>query len=376
VPKINNLKSVINAGKSVVGQVSGALEEVAGAGGKGGFSVSAGPNGVSISANFNELLKKKVLGNRIAGDLAQLYRDGKTRTNLFYPSDLDSEHYLMFRVMRRDRDTVLAKSTKHEVQSITLPVPSNLQVQQGASYNDATLGLAGGMAAGKINTSDITDAGASLSGALTDIIGRATEAFKAKDTDAAIKGVGAGVPAFAAAGGAKLLGSVGGLLAFGGTVGNVSAGVSLDTGLAINPHLAVVFQGVGFRVHSFQYKFIARNQDESNVIKNIIYAFQYAMLPSYTAGSLAFQYPDEFKIEFAEGISEYLYDIGTCVLESVDVQYNGEGTPLFFENSGAPVSITMSLAFKETAIHTKERLAGRIVDPTKTKDVVSGYEDL
>ncbi len=375
MPKINNLKSVINAGKSVVGQVSGALEEVAGAAGKGGFSVSAGPNGVSISAAFNELLKKKVLGNRIVGDLAQLYRDGKTRTNLFYPSDLDSEHYLMFRVMRRDRKSVLAKSTKHEVQSITLPVPSNLQVQQGASYNDATLGIAGAAAAGKIKTSDIMDSGASLSQGLTDIIGRATEAFKAKDTDAAIKGVGIGVPAFAAAGGAKLLGSIGGLLALGGTVGNVSAGVSLDTGIAINPHLAVVFQGVGFRTHSFQYKFIARNQTESDVIKNIIYAFQYAMLPSYTPGSLAFQYPDEFKIEFAEGISEYLYDIGTCVLESVDVQYNGEGTPLFFENSGAPVSITMSLAFKETAIHTKERLAGRIVDPTKTKDVVSGYED-
>ena len=376
MPKINNLKSVVNAGKSVVGQVSGALEEVAGAAGKGGFSVSAGPNGVSISANFNELLKKKVQGNRIAGDLAGLYRDGKTRTNLFYPTDLDNEHYIMFRVMRRDRDQVLAKSTRHEVQSITLPVPSNLQVAQGASYNDATLGIAGAAAAGRISTGDITEAGSSLSGALTDMIDRATEAFKAKDTDAAIKGVGAGTPALAAAGGAKLLGSVGGLLAFGGTVGDVSAGVSIDTGLAINPHLAVVFQGVGFRTHAFQYKFIARNQTESDVIKNIIYAFQYAMLPSYTAGSLAFQYPDEFQIEFAEGISEYLYDIGTCVLESVDVQYNGEGTPLFFESSGAPVSITMSLAFKETAIHTKERLANRVVDPTKTNDVVSGYEDL
>ena len=376
MPKINNLKTVVNAGKDVVGQVSGALEEVAGAAGKGGFSVSAGPNGVSISANFNELLKKKVSGNRIASDLAELYRDGKTRTNLFYPTDLDNEHYIMFRVMRRNRDKVLAKSTRSEVQSITLPVPSNLQVQQGASYNDATLGLAGGMAAGRITTGDIQEAGSSLSGALTDMIDRATEAFKTKDTDAAIKGIGASTPALAAAGGAKLLGSVGGLLAFGGTVGDVAAGVSIDTGLAINPHLAVVFQGVGFRTHGFQYKFIARNQVESDVIKNIIYAFKYAMLPSYTAGSLAFQYPDEFQIEFAEGIQEYLYDIGTCVLESVDVQYNGEGIPLFFENTGAPVSITMSLAFKETAIHTKERLASRIVDPTKSNDVVSGYEDL
>ena len=363
MPKINNLKSVVNAGKSAVGQVSGALEEVAGAAGKGGFSVSAGPNGVSISANFNELLKKKVQGNRIAGDLAGLYRDGKTRTNLFYPTDLDNEHYIMFRVMRRDRPEVLAKSTRHEVQSITLPVPSNLSVKQGASYNDTALGLGGAMASGDVTASDIASAGSSFVDALKEVIDRSTEAFKTRDTDAAVKGLGVTSPVLAAKLGTKFAKGVGGLLAFGGTIGNVAAGVSIDTGLAVNPHLAVVFQGVGFRTHAFQYKFIARNQAESDVIKNIIYAFKYAMLPSYTEGSLAFRYPDEFQIEFAESISEYLYDIGTCVLESVDVQYNGEGTPLFFENSGAPVSITMSLAFKETAIHTKERLKDWVVDP-------------
>lgn len=363
MPKINNLKTVVQAGKDVIGQASGALEEVAGAAGRGGFSVSAGPNGVSISANFNELLKKKVQGNRVAGDLASLYRDGKTRTNLFYPADLDSEHYIMFRVMRRKRDEVLAKSTRNEVQSITLPVPSNLQVQQGAQYSDTSLGISGALAAGKIKTGDIQEAGSSLSGVLTDVIDRATEAFKTDDTDAALKSLGLATPALSAAGGAKIAGSVGALLGVGLTGGNVIAGLSVDTGLAVNPHLAVVFQGVGFRAHSFQYKFIARNQQESDVIKNIIYAFKYAMLPSYTAGSLAFQYPDEFQIEFAEGISEYLYDIGTCVLESVDIQYNGEGTPLFFENTGAPVSITMSMTFKETAIHTKERLQDWVVDP-------------
>jgi hypothetical protein len=372
-----NLKpSIVKQHKSIIAQATGNLEEFAGAAGKGSFSASAGPNGVSISGNFNQLLKKVVQGNRIAGDLASLYKDGKTRSNLFYPTDLDSEHFIMFRVMRRDRDEVLAKSTRHEVQSITLPVPSNLQVQQGASYNDATLGIAGGMAAGKITTGDVMEAGSSLSGVLTDLIDRTTQAFKTKDTDAGIKALGTSVPIASALGAGSLLGGIGGLLAFGGTIGDVKAGVSIDTGLAINPHLAVVFQGVGFRTHAFQYKFIARNQTESDVIKNIIYAFKYAMLPSYTAGSLAFQYPDEFQIQFAERIEPYLYNIGTCVLESVDVQYNGEGTPLFFESSGAPVSITMSLAFKETAIHTKERIKDYIVDPVKTNDVVSGYEDL
>ena len=360
MPKINNLKSAVNAGKSVVGQVSGALEEVAGAAGRGGFSVSAGPNGVSISANFNELLKKKTQGNRIASPIKELYADGKTRTNYFYPPDLDNEHYMMFRVMRRRRDEVLATNEKYEVQSITLPIPSNLQVAQGASYSDTELGAFGAMAAGRIDAADINDATTSLSGAITDLIERSSNAFKTRDTDAAVQAGGLVAPGVATAAAGSLAGPIGGLLALGGTAGGVTAGVSVSTGLALNPHLAVVFQGVGFRTHAFNYKFIARNQQESDVIKDIIYSFKYAMLPSYTAGTLAFQYPDEFEIQFAEAVSPYLYDIGTCVLESVNVNYNGEGTPLFFENVGAPVSIELQLQFKETQIHTKERLNDRI----------------
>lgn len=360
MPKINNLKSVVNAGKSAVGQVSGALEEVAGAAGKGGFSVSAGPNGVSISANFNELLKKKTQGNRVVSPLKELYVNDKKRPMYQYPADLDNEHYIIFKVMRRIRENRLATGQRSEVQSIVLPIPSNLQVAQGASYSDTELGVFGAMAAGRIDGADISEATTALSDAISGLVSRATDAFKTRDTDAATQAAGIAGPAVATGAAAKLAGPIGGLLALGGTAGGVAAGVSVDTGLALNPHLAVVFQGVGFRTHAFSYKFIARNQQESDEIKNIINSFKYAMLPSYEAGSLAFRYPDEFEIEFAEAVSEHLYDIGTCVLESVNVNYNGEGIPLFFETTGAPVSIELQLQFKETQIHTKERLNDRI----------------
>lgn len=362
MPKINNLKSVINAGKSVVGQVSGALEEVAGIAGKGGFSVSAGPNGVSISANFNELLKKKIQGNRIASQIKELYVDNKKRPGLVYPADLDNEHYMIFKVMRRDRENRLSTGTKSEVQSIVLPIPSNLTVTQGASYSDQELGIAGAAAADKIKSADIKNATTALSDAIGGAIENATNAFKTKDSDAGLQALGIATPAISTALAGTAFGAVGGLLALGGTSGGVIAGVSVNTGLAINPHLAVVFQGVGFRQHAFSYKFIARNQAESDTIKDIINSFKYAMLPSYEAGTLAFRYPDEFEIEFADAVSEHLYDINTCVLENVNVNYNGEGIPLFFENTGAPVSIELQLSFKETQIYTKETLSdkGRI----------------
>ena len=363
MPDLSNLKRTITSGKSVVGQVGGTIEQIAGVAGKGGFSVSAGPNGVSISANFNELLKKKTKGNRIESPIKELYVNDTGRPTLYYPEDLDNEHFIIFQVKKRKRLFREELGTTETYQNIVLPVPSNLQLQQGANYTDAELGIAGGLTAGRINTTDITSAASSLGDAITQKINAATNAFKTGDTDAMLKGAGIALPSAATAVGAKVAGGLGGLLALAGTSQGVGAGLSVDSGAAINPHLAVVFQGVGFRSHQFTYKFIARNQDESDVIKNIINTFKFFMLPSFAGGSsLAFNYPDEFEIKFAEQISPYLYDIGTCVLKDVSVNYNGEGIPLFFENSGAPVSIELSLSFQETQIYTKERLEDRIED--------------
>jgi len=360
MPKITNLKSAYNVGKNVLSQTSGTLESISGAAGRGGFSASAGPNGVSISANFNEVLKNTVTGNRVVSPVKELFDRDKFEKSLQYPSDLDDEHYMIYKVMKRRRKSRKDEAKIGTYQNIILPIPSNLQVQQGVSYADTALTMFGAAAAGRISASDISDATSSLSDAIGTTIKNATDAFKSGDTDAMVQGVGITSPALATGAGKLFGGSVGGLLALGGTAGGVVSGVSVSTGLALNPHMAVVFQGVGFRTHNFTYKFIARNQDESDEIKDIINTFKYAMLPSYEAGGLAFRYPEEFEIKFSTATEKYLYDIGTCVLQDVQVNYNGEGIPLFFENTGAPVSITLGLTFKETQIHTKERLEKRI----------------
>ena len=58
MPKIS-LKQLTSAGKSVVASATGKLESIAGAAGQGAFGVSIGKNGISVNANFNELLEKK-----------------------------------------------------------------------------------------------------------------------------------------------------------------------------------------------------------------------------------------------------------------------------------------------------------------------------
>lgn len=355
MPK-QTLKQLVTDGKSVVGQVSGALESVAGAAGQGGFSVSAGPNGISISSNFNELLRKKITGNRVSSPVKDLYENKNIQSPLIYPPDLDNEHFMIFKVMVERRMNRNAPKETKTYQNIVLPIPSNLTVNFSAGYADQELGLFGGMAAGRTNASQLVEAGNSIVDGIMGKIAGAAEAFKSGDTDAAVRGAGAIAPFAAGAAATSIAGGLGGLLALGGSVGNVAAGLSVGEGIAINPHMAVVFQGVGFRTHQFSYKFIARNLEESNTIRQIINTFQYYMHPSYIAGGLAFDYPEEFQIEFADAVRPYLYDIGTCVLKDFSVNYNGEGTPLFFDSTGAPVSIEINLTFQETFIVTKNTL--------------------
>lgn len=358
MPK-QTLKQLVSDGKSVVGQVSGQLENLGKSAGTGGFSVSAGPNGVSISANFNNLLKKKVEGNRVKSPLKELYENPNIKAPIVFPSDLDNEHYMIFKVMKERRLNRSAPKETKTYQNIVLPVPSNLVANFSAGYTDSKLGIFGSMAAGRTNFAQMSDATTSLIEGIQSKIASATEAFKSQDTDAATQVAGAAAPVALGGLASGLGGAVAGLVALGGTGGGVIDGLSVSEGIALNPHMAVVFQGVGFRTHQFKYKFMARNLQESDTIRQIVNTFQYYMHPSYIAGGLAFDYPEEFQIEFADSIRPYLYDIGTCVLKDFSVNYNGEGTPLFFEQSGAPVSVEIDMTFQETFIVTKNTLEDR-----------------
>jgi hypothetical protein len=249
-------------------------------------------------------------------------------------------------VIETNRKNREVAPVKRVTRNIILPVPSNLNVSYGADYENAELGVFGGGAAGIV---DFEGAGGDISNLVQSKI------------KGAIAGTGSGREELLAAGAAalttaaagKIGGGVGALLAGGATGGSVAAGIGKNEGLAINPHMAVMFKGVGFREHEFSYKFIARNMDESEQIKKIINTFKYHMHPDFFAGNLAFSYPDEFVINFADKISSNLYSIGDCVLKNFSVNYNSQGVPLFFEDTGAPVSIEITMQFQEMKIVTK-----------------------
>jgi len=307
----------------------------------------------SISNKLNSLLGNNLAGKSKSSPLGKLYKS-KNYEDLTFPLDLDDEHFMLIKVMERKRSNAFSKGELNVVRNIAFPIPSNLTSSYAAQYQNEKLGAAGAAAAGDLNAANVGEAMSSLGDMISQGFSAGGSAVKNLDSDAAVGAAGAASPLVAGGAGAAAGGPIVAALAGGALAGNVGAGVSKRLGLAVNPHMAVVFQGLDFRSHSFEYKFMAKSQAESIALQQIIDGFKYHMLPSYSPGKLAFQYPDEFEIEFSELHKPWLYEIGTCVLRGFNVNYNGEGTPLFFEQTGAPVSVSITLDFQETKLQTRD----------------------
>jgi hypothetical protein len=129
------------------------------------------------------------------------------------------------------------------------------------------------------------------------------------------------------------------------------------TGKAVNPHMALLFKGMGFRKFQFDFQLMARNQKESESIRRIIQAFKEAMHPDVEGeGDRYWLFPDNFEIGLFSPADDYLFKISTCVLTGMSVDYAGSGIPSFFAANGAPVDVRMSLEFSELEILTKKRV--------------------
>ena len=332
-----------------------------------GLGIGFGKGGLSISANFNQRLQKKLTKTKMDSPLKKLYSKDSNynvKDDIVFPLDLDVEHYIMIKQIERNRDKRSKKSETNERKTIVLPVPANLNPQYSVSYKEQEMGVAGAMAAGVTNTNDFFNGIGSALGASVDsaqslgkyLMGTASENDSQRTKDL----LGATALATGAIAIGSSLGS--GLGAFlAAKVGGVDTalqGALSRNGVALNSHMAVLFDNVGFRTFQFNYKFTPRNQQESNELQRLISTFKYAMYPSLPdKNRYLFQYPDEFEIEFAPSINTHLFKFKRCVLKDMSVNYNGDGVPRFFDETGAPVVVDISLTFLETEIMTKEDFA-------------------
>jgi hypothetical protein len=278
----------------------------------------------------------------------------------YFPQDLPSlDHWVAFRIskdVKFRRDQVRKQDTQA---TIILPMPANLGTQYSSQYNAEGVGPLGDFAAGQgANIRRVVEG--QMSGG--EFVNSLVDAFTGPGAGAGLKGglMNLGAQAAEEEIGALIGGAISNSL--GGAAVGAAAGQAFKAGLAgagiaRNPHLATLFTGVNFRSHSFEYKLVPRNRFESNRLRFIIQKLKYHMAPSYAAEGHFFNYPEQFDIEFH--YPNYLFDIGASVLTDFSVNYHGEGASYYFDETNAPVSVSLNMTFQELTINTKENIGKR-----------------
>jgi len=257
--------------------------------------------------------------NDIAVNAIQDAKNDPSTVFRYYPSDLQSggtdgveqiTHFVQYLRRSRGRD---------QQSLIQLPLPTNLQNQLGANYEDSS-GLLTELATQFFEG----DASSNLSNALGALSG-AGEALARSTADALT-------------GGAR----------------------SLIERKIVAPRVPVLFKGMNFREYSFEHNIAPKSVVDSALVLDMINQLKDGMLPE-EVDNFTLSYPDEFDIAFftidqsgQARRNKFLFGINRSVMTSFSVNYNGQGTPRFFEEDGAPVNIQISMSFRETLIPTRQ----------------------
>lgn len=140
-------------------------------------------------------------------------------------------------------------------------------------------------------------------------------------------------------------------------------GSAIDRGLGtvINPKVSLAFEGVELKNHSFEWNFMPRSADESESLKNIINVMKKNYLPAYRdaggAKKTLLRYPSLVDIYFIGLQQDYFFHFKTCMIQGFSANYS-DSDSIGIMSGGKPASIMMSIQLSETNIHTSEDYGG------------------
>tara|TARA_S200002703_G_scaffold160069_1_gene176495 strand:- start:2830 stop:3996 length:1167 start_codon:yes stop_codon:yes gene_type:complete len=195
----------------------------------------------------------------------------------------------------------------HAVGSINLYLPQNLETNSSVDYETAALGGVG-IAAVEASRQEALDASSALGqllpGAIQDLV----------------------------------------------SSGNRRAAIGIATNRVTNNFSFQVFNSVLHRQFAYEFRMMAKDENESLVIKNICDKFLYFMLPARdNAGKIGmYEIPCQWNIEYQRKGERLKFhqQPKNCFLQSVDVGYGGDAGNSTY-NDGAPMDVTLRLQFIE-----------------------------
>lgn len=255
-------------------------------------------------------------------------------TTMVYPADI--KYMTLFSFYKYERVTLDTVPKSIPIATIALPMPSNLAEAFAVDYATPALGpIVGAAADAAINAFRPGGGGMSQLKASASQEGVVLEAA-----------------------GALILNQMKKVTPGGEVASQVA---SMATGVVPNPHMAVIFQNIGLREHSFSYKFAPNSKEEMILLKRIVKQFKQSMLPGLTqASETLFTFPDTCKISFQPDETKP-YKIKECVLTAMTVNYAPGGSPAFFK-TGDPTMVEISMTFKEMSPFTRKDLDREEID--------------
>lgn len=144
----------------------------------------------------------------------------------------------------------------------------------------------------------------------------------------------------------------------GGT--NTAKAIEVATGTVVNPRIALAFEGVDLKSHTFTWTLAPRSASESDRLRDIIRQIKKNALPSFnnTFGQKVFlNYPNVVDIFFLGTTEGFMYYFKRAMISQFEVNYSGSGAPAFVEG-GKPAVMTITMTLTEIDIHTSEDYGG------------------
>lgn len=224
---------------------------------------------------------------------------------------------------------------------IFLPLPAQLQMSQGITYEGVDAGVlgfalkSGGAATSSLidmiqnGSQDVVSAGKSV-GKIAKAIGSGAEYAIRKFADEKLNGAGSQIDQM--------------------------------TGTVVNPYNVATFRHSDPRSFQLSFMLIPRSADESKLIKHICDTFVWHSLPYKEAAStiqgasvggqsMFLDMPDEVEIAFYG--TQSLFQFARAVITSVNVNYAPYGTPSFF-NDTTPTGVELQLGIQEIQQLTRD----------------------
>jgi hypothetical protein len=256
-------------------------------------------------------------------------RNGTTKSKEQKSIDKNIEKYKKISTVRVQRPPTVRMDT-----AITLYMPPSVQVSYGAEYTDTEIGAAAAIGAQAYN--DVVS-GKSLG----DTVNKSLKSLGPEIGDGMIR---------------KALGAIDMIPGLEGAM----EVVEMQRGFIKAPRMELAFKGIPKRSFQYDFKMLPKSAEEAEEIQKIVKAFKLNMLPEMVQGSAnRLTMPNTFDIQYmyAGAENQYLHKISTCVLETMNVTYGGDRYKTFEANgNGAPpVEVSISLAFKEMDLITREK---------------------